>query len=87
MITNPDIFPYIKGIHLQKIPIPTIKINEQKLFVNLVDRILHFTKDEDYQNNSGKQAAVGELEREIDQIVYQLYGLTEEEIATVEGKR
>lgn len=32
------------------------------------------------------QADTSELEREIDQLVYQLYGLTPEEIAIVEGK-
>jgi len=33
-----------------------------------------------------KQAKVKTLEREIDQLVYKLYGLTEEEIKIVEGK-
>jgi adenine-specific DNA-methyltransferase len=31
-------------------------------------------------------ADVSALEKEIDQIVYRLYGLTEEEIGVVEGK-
>jgi len=32
-----------------------------------------------------KQAKVKEYEREIDQLAYKLYGLTEEEIKIVEG--
>lgn len=32
-----------------------------------------------------KQAKVKELEKEIDQLVYELYGLTEVEIKIVEG--
>jgi hypothetical protein len=32
------------------------------------------------------QADTSELESEIDQLVYELYGLTEEEIKIVEGK-
>ena len=36
--------------------------------------------------NLAKQAKVKELERQIDQMVYELYGLTGEEIAVVEGK-
>ena len=32
-----------------------------------------------------KQAKARELERQIDQMVYELYGLTPEEIAVVEG--
>lgn len=49
-----------------------------------VDRILAITKDKDYLRNPEKQAKVKELEQEIDQMVYQLYGLTEEELAIVE---
>jgi len=33
-----------------------------------------------------KQAMVKKYERQIDQLVYKLYGLTEEEIKIVEGK-
>jgi len=33
-----------------------------------------------------RQADTSKLENEIDQLVYQLYGLTEEEIKIVEGK-
>ncbi|OGH07763.1 MAG: hypothetical protein A2W22_02705 [Candidatus Levybacteria bacterium RBG_16_35_11] len=49
-----------------------------------VDRILSITKDEDYLQNPEKQAKVKELEQEIDQLVYNLYSLTEEEIRIVE---
>jgi len=35
--------------------------------------------------NGAKQAKVKEYERQIDQMVYQLYDLTMEEIAIVEG--
>jgi hypothetical protein len=40
---------------------------------------------EDYLANPAKQAKVKEYERQIDQMVYQLYDLTPEEIAIVEG--
>jgi hypothetical protein len=54
---------------------------------DLVDQILAITKkDEDYISNPAKQAKVKELENQIDKMVYELYGLTEEEIAVVEGK-
>ena len=71
---------------LSEIPIKKISGYEQKPFVNLVDKILSITKDEDYLQNPHKQARVKELEREIDQLVYKLYGLTEEEIRIVEGE-
>jgi len=78
------------NFYIQQIPVPKqiIEIPEkQKPFINLVDKILTVTKDDDYLQNTQKQAKVKSLEREIDQMVYQLYGLTEEEIAIVEGKR
>jgi len=37
--------------------------------------------------NLDKQAKVRDLEKQIDRLVYKLYGLTEEEIAIVEGER
>jgi hypothetical protein len=36
---------------------------------------------------SGVEGAVPQLEAEIDRLVYELYGLTEEEITVVEGKK
>ncbi len=53
---------------------------------NIVDQILAITKDEDYRTNPTKQARVKELERQIDQLVYQLYDLTPEEIAVVQNE-
>ncbi|MDO9545576.1 MAG: N-6 DNA methylase, partial [Pelolinea sp.] len=72
---------------LSEIPIKKISKPDQNLFVSVVDKILLITQDEDFQNNPTKQAEVEALEREIDQMVYHLYGLTEEEIEIVEGKR
>lgn len=44
MITNPDVFPYIKGIHLKKLPIKFLKIENHKFnFVNCV-HYLHYLK-------------------------------------------
>jgi hypothetical protein len=37
--------------------------------------------------NTAKRAQVKELERQIDQMVYKLYGLTEEEVKIVEGDK
>jgi len=72
---------------LSEIPIKKISKPQQQPFIVIVDKILAITKDEDYLANAAKQAKVKELEREIDQMVYELYGLTPEEIAVVEGSR
>ena len=44
------------------------------------------TKNEDYLQNIDKQGKAREWEKHIDQLVYELYDLTPEEIAIVEGK-
>jgi adenine-specific DNA-methyltransferase len=56
-----------------------IKIPKDKsIFIKLVDQILTAKK-------SDPKADTTALEKAIDQLVYQLYGLTEEEIKIVEG--
>jgi len=74
-------------IFIEQLPIPKILENQQQLYIALVDQILAINKDEDYLSNPAKQAKVKELERQIDQMVYELYGLTPDEIAVVEGGR
>lgn len=74
------------NIYIERLPIPKIPESEQKPIVDLVDKILEITKDEDYPYNEDKKAQVKELERQIDQLVYKLYGLTEEEIKIIEGE-
>ncbi len=74
-----------KVMYLKNIPIKEISSPEQQPFINLVDKILPITKDADYPDNSTKQTKVHNYEHQIDQMVYELYGLTEEEIKIVEG--
>jgi len=76
-------FRWIKQ-YVEQIPIPKISLTEQKSFIELVDCILAITKDDDYLENPAKQTRVHDYERQIDQMVYKLYGLTEEEIKIVE---
>jgi len=81
------VYPQVKITHVKKLPFRIIDRPLQQPFIDLVDQILGITKDEDYLSNSNKQAKVKELERQIDQMVYELYGLTPEEIGVVEGKK
>ncbi|HRS06082.1 MAG TPA: N-6 DNA methylase [Candidatus Ratteibacteria bacterium] len=71
---------------ISQIPIPKISQFQQNILIALVDKILAITKDEDYLQNPAKQAKVKEYEKQIDQLVYKLYGLTDEEITIVEGQ-
>jgi len=68
---------------LSEIPIKKIAKEDQQPFIDLVDKILAITKDEDYLENPVKQEMVKEYERQIDQMVYKLYDLTEEEIKII----
>ena len=70
---------------LLNISIPKITEANQQPFIILVDQILNITKAEDYLENTEKQAKVKDLEKKIDKLVYELYGLIEEEIRLVEG--
>ncbi|MBU4348950.1 Eco57I restriction-modification methylase domain-containing protein [bacterium] len=74
-----------KKAFLQNLPLAQISKSQQQPFISCVDSIITITKDEDYLQNQQKQARVKNLEQEIDQMVYQLYGLTEEEIAIITG--
>ena len=67
-----------KPFTVERIPIPKLSAAKQRPFVRLVDRILE-------AKASNPDADTGELEREIDRLVYDLYGLTEEEREVVAG--
>ena len=61
-----------KKVYLEAIPIPKITAEKQKPFIRLVDRILK-------AKAKAPDADTSKLEGEMDRLVYQLYGLTEEE--------
>ena len=61
------------GKPLSEIPIKKITKADQKPFISIVDKIFAITQDQDYISNPAKQARVGELESQIDQLVYMLY--------------
>ena len=73
--------------YVQQIPIPTELVEKpelQKPFIEIVDKILAITGTDDYLQNPTKQAQVREYEKQIDQLVYDLYDLTPGEIKTIE---
>jgi type I restriction-modification system DNA methylase subunit len=75
------------SIYIEQLPIPPITPQNQHLadqIVQRVDQILSLTQSFDFETSKEKQEKVKELEREIDQLVYKLYGLTEEEIRVIE---
>jgi len=76
----------LKHETISSLPIREVSEEKEKPFIDLVDKILAILKNEDYLKNSEKQAKVKEYESQIDQMVYELYGLTPEEIGIVENE-
>lgn len=80
--------------YLKQIPIIEIPVLDQKPFIEVVDKILEITKylseydaqaGDDYLINSTEQTKVKKYERQIDEMVYKIYGLNEEEIKIIEN--
>jgi len=63
-----------------------LKKKMMKMSKGNINRIFSLTQSEYYLENPQKQARVKEYERQIDQLVYKLYELTDEEIKIVEGE-
>ncbi|MCA2700732.1 MAG: Eco57I restriction-modification methylase domain-containing protein [Microcystis sp. M179S2] len=74
-----DIFPQVRISSVEKLPIKLADSKTQETIETLVNQILA-KKSED------NSADTSELEKEIDKIVYELYGLSEEEIRIIEGE-
>lgn len=74
-----------KTNYLMPFPLPQeLSAKDQKPFISLVDSILAITSSDDYSENIAKHKDVQALERRIDQMVYELYSLSEDEITIVE---
>jgi adenine-specific DNA-methyltransferase len=69
------------------IPIKEGSVVEQKSLVEVIGKIINDMQGNDYMQNSVKQAKVKEYERQIDQMIYKLYGLSKEEIEIVENSK
>jgi adenine-specific DNA-methyltransferase len=71
-----DLFPKIRIAQVKLLPVKLIK--QQQPFITLVDKILTSKK-------ANPKADTSALEKQIDEMVYKLYDLTDEEIKIIEG--
>ena len=90
LITNVQGFPQILMGQLDQLPIAISDSEEiEKNIRLLVDQMLEAKKQLQQAKTEGDKSYLNRkcerLDKEIDQLVYQLYGLTEEEIKIVEG--
>ena len=72
-------FPKILVQDIKDFPLPAVTESQKQTIIELVDKILSAKKD-------NPQANTGAWETEIDKLVYELYGLTEDEIKIIENK-
>jgi len=78
-IASKDDFRQTTLNELRRLPIPRIEREEQKKISNLVLEIIKM-------KNIEPQSNVSEIENKIDQLVYEFYGLSGEEIGIIESK-
>lgn len=87
-----EVLAEVKKTHVEQLPIPKITPENQPLhdaLVKLVDQMLQAKKDEqnavtDHDKNFYRNLTQS-LDNRINKTVYQLYNLTDQEIALVEG--
>jgi len=73
-----DLFPKIRIKQAKQLPIPIADFEVQTAIADLVDKII---------NAKTVGLITEKFEKEIDKLVYELYGLTEEEVKVVEGDK
>jgi type I restriction-modification system DNA methylase subunit len=78
-----ELFPKIRIIQVKELPIPIVEKSEQQPIIDIVNEILAIKNCRDVINHVSTKDTV-ELERKIDVLVYELYGLTEDEIKVIE---
>ena len=72
-------FPKILVQDIKDFPLPSVTESQKRTLIELVDKVLSAKRD-------NPQANTGAWEAEIDKLVYELYGLTEEEIKIIENE-
>jgi len=82
-ITNPDIYPYIKGIHLKKLPIRMAPAALEKQVVETVDALLTLLQPIPVPGSS-KADKLAALNKRLDKLVYRVYDLDAQDIEVIE---
>jgi hypothetical protein len=90
------VFAEIKKVNLDKLPIPIITLSktsdktQHDKLVSFVDQMLNLKKREHSETVPQTKTMISRqiqaVDKQIDALVYELYGLTEEEIRVVEGE-
>ncbi|MEK6743472.1 MAG: N-6 DNA methylase [Nitrospirota bacterium] len=88
-ISADDTFPQIMIRDIMQFPLPDVDAVPHDKLVSLVDQMLSLNKQlptaKTDHEKTALQRQIDATDRQIDQLVYELYGLTEEEIKIVEA--
>ena len=76
--TGGGVYEYFPNT-IERYPIPVISIEEQKPFIEIVEKIIEIKK------NNANESTI-ELEQQIDELVYSLYNITEDEKKIIKDK-
>ena len=86
---NGRAFAQVKVVNVKQLPYIESNRETQETIIKLVDEILALNEQKktasEYQIQRILQPQIDEIDKDIDKLVYDLYGLTEEEIKIVEG--
>src|SRR5690606_3614596 len=72
-------------IFVKLLPIPNMTPLEQQECVNIVNKILAITKSQGYSENSQEYEQVKSLMKQIDNLLYSFYELSDEQIKLIES--
>ncbi len=90
LVTNKDSTPQLKKIDLDKFPFPKIIKNDDKILSHFAKQMLEAQKKyHSAQSESEKELhkkKIDILDKQIDQEVYKLYGLNDDDVKIIEGK-
>ena len=79
------VFPQVKITHIKKLPIKVIDLKEQKPFIDVVDKIITATREDNYKENLSVKAKVDDYLKKLDVMIYKLYELPDKEIQEIES--
>lgn len=71
---------------INEFPLPDITDAQKRDLINLSDKLVKLTSEDDYFNNKEKQANVEQLQDRVDKLIYKIYRLTNEEVSAIGGK-
>lgn len=74
-----------KIIHLLKFRIPDLNAKQKEQILNLVNQIYKILENDDDFTSPDMQKEIKQIEKTIDLLIYQIYDLTEDEVAIIEN--